>query len=185
VNLPENLRRVLILALVFSAVFLAVFLTILATQSAYSMPMSQAVTINDGLDFNLGPPPNATKVPLDTAITVDALATAALNDLQVTPHVSIARVTSTTTGPLTYVSVFYPAELLKPSTMYNVSVTVMNSPVSWIFTTTNEPFTPSMSVYIATNVVSISLSTAAAATVVAGLAIWFRRNAESEHQTLD
>ena len=173
-SLLKKLRPVLLLALVFSVVFLTVFFAILLTQSPYSTPSSQAVVINGGMDFNVGPPPNATNIPLDSTVTVEALASAALNDLHVTPEVSIARVTSTTTGPLTYLSVFYPAEPLKPSTSYNVSVTIMNSPVSWVFTTTNEPFKPSISFYIAANAFWISLSTAAATTVIAGLAVWFR-----------
>jgi hypothetical protein len=67
--------------------------------------------------------------------------------------------------------VFYPAELLKPSTSYNVSVTVMDSPVSWVFTTTDEAFKPSICYYFASNAFLISLSTVASTTVVAGLAV--------------
>jgi hypothetical protein len=125
------------------------------------------------MDFSLGPPPNSTNIPLDTTITVEVLASAALNDLHLTPEVPIARVASTTTGPLTYLNVFYPAEMLKPSTSYNVSVTIMNSPVSWVFTTTNEPSKPSTSFYLSTHAFWISLSIAAIATVIADLAFWF------------
>ena len=173
-NLSKKLRAVLLFALVFSVVFLAAFLGILSTQSSNSTPSSQAMVINEGMDFSLGPPPNATNIPLDTTITVEALASAALNDLHIIPEVFIARVTSTTTGPLTYLNLFYPAELLKPSTSYNISVTIMDSPVSWVFTTTNEPFKPSISFYLAINAFWISLSTAASATVIAGLAVWVR-----------
>ena len=172
--LSKKLRTVLLLALVFSVVFLAAFLGILSTQSSNSTPSSQAVVINDGMDFRLGPPPNATNVPLDTTITVEALASAALNDLHITPEVPIARIASATTGPLTYLNVFYPAELLKPSISYNVSVTVMDSPVSWVFTTTDEPFKPSISFLLATNAFWIALLTATSITVIAGLAVWFR-----------
>jgi len=96
-----------------------------------------------------------------------------LKDLHITPEAPIARVASTTTGPLTYLNVFYPAEMLKPSTSYNVSVTIMNSPVSWVFTTTNEPSKPSTSFYLSTHAFWISLSIAAIATVIADLAFWF------------
>jgi hypothetical protein len=61
----------------------------------------------------------------------------------------------------------------------------MNSPVSWVFTTTNEPLKPSLSFYVSTNAFWISLLTATAATVIAGLTIWFRENAKSKHQTRD
>jgi hypothetical protein len=172
-NLPKKLRSVLILAVVFSVAFLVPFLAILVTQSPYSTPATQVVVIDGGMDFSLGPPPNATNVPLNTAVTVEALASAGLNDLRITPDVPIAWVGSTTTGPLTYLNLFYPSELLKPSTLYNVSVTIMNSPVSWVFTTTNEPFKPSISFFLATNELWISLSIAALVTVIAGLAVWF------------
>jgi hypothetical protein len=173
-NLPKKLRLVLILAVVFSVAFLVAFLAILVTQSPYSTPTSQLMVIDGGMDFSLGPPPNATNVPLNTAVSVEALASAGLNDLRITPDVSIAWVGSTTTGPLTYMNLFYPSELLKPSTLYTVSVTIMNSPVSWVFTTTNEPFKPSVGFFLATNKFWISLSTAASVTVIAGLAVWFR-----------
>lgn len=173
-NLPKKFRLVLVLALVFSVSFLVTFLAIVVTQSPYSIPSSQVMIIGNGMDFTLGPPPNAANVPLDTAVTVEALASAGLDDLRITPQVPIAWVASSTTGPLTYLNIFYPAQPLKPSTLYNVSVTIINSPVSWVFITTNEPFTPSVSFYLATNAFWISLSTAASIALIAGLVGWFR-----------
>jgi hypothetical protein len=159
---------------VFVASFLTVFLAIFFSQSAHSTPSSYGLVLNS-MDISVGPPPNSTNVPLDTTITVDALASAALNDLHLTPEVPIGRRYSEVTSPLTYLNTFYPAQLLKPATSYTVSVTILNEPFSWSFTTTSEPFNPGISFHLATNVLWIALSAAASATIIAGFAIWFKR----------
>ncbi len=170
-RLYRKQHNALCLAAVFSASFLIVFLTIFLTQSAYSIPSSYTLVFN-GMDITVGPPPNSTRIPIDTAITVDALASASYNDLHIAPTVNFASVTSETTGPLTYRTTFNPDTLLKPGTSYTVSVTIMNVPVSWSFTTAPEPFSPRISYYLATNVLGISLSAAAAATAIVGFAVW-------------
>ena len=172
-RLSKKIRMALILAAVFSVSFLAAYLAIFLTQSGHSTPSSYLSTVNS-MDIGLGPPPNATNVPLNTAITVEAVASAALNDLRLTPEVSIARVYSEASSSLTYLNTFYPATLLQPATTYNVSVTILDMPVSWTFTTTSEPFHPDMNYYLATNVLWISLVFAAGATLVVGIAVWFR-----------
>ncbi len=165
-NLSENQNFALRVAVVFSVSFLVVFLAILLTQSEYSTPTSYASIFN-GMDIAVGPPPNSTNISLDTTITVEALASASLNDLHVTPKVNFASVTSETTGPLTYLTTFHPDKLLKPGTSYNVSVTIMNMPVSWSFTTTSQPFHPGTSYYLATNGLWIALSVATFSTTIA------------------
>jgi hypothetical protein len=173
-NHSEKLYLASRLAVVFAASFLTVFLAIFLTQSAYSTP-SNYVSVVNGMDITLGPPPNSTNIPLDTTITVDALASAALNDLHLTPEVPIASRYSEVTSSLTYLNTFYPAQPLKPATSYTVSVTILNEPVSWSFTTTSEPFNPGISFYLATNVLWIALSAATSATIIVGFAIWLRR----------
>ena len=177
--LSKKLHLALRLAVVFSASFLIVFLAIFLTQSAHSTPSTYVLAV-DSMDITLGPPPNSTNIPLDTTITIDALASAALNDLHVTPEVPIASVYSEVTSPLTYLNTFYLAQLLKPATSYTVSVTIMDVPVSWSFTTTSEPFNPGISFYLATNVLWIALSVATSTTLIVGFAIWFKRNRLSE-----
>jgi hypothetical protein len=172
-ELSKKLRMALVLALAFSASFTAAYLALFLTQTGHSTPASYLSTIN-GMDLGLGPPPNATNVPLDTAITVEAVASAALNNLHLMPEVPIARVYSEATSSLTYLNTFYPAELLQPATAYNVSVTFLGTPVSWAFTTTSEPYHPSLNYYLATNMVWISLAAAALTTAVVGLAVWFK-----------
>ena len=169
----KKLCRILLFVAVFVVTFAAVFLAVALTQTANAMPPRSTLSV-DGMSITLGPPPNTTNVPLDTTITVDALATAPLNDLQLFPPVPIARIASESTGPLTYQSTFYPAEPLEPATAYTVSVTIEGTPVSWTFTTTSEPFKPSISYFLATNAFWIALSAAALAIALAGFVAWFR-----------
>jgi len=172
--LSKKLRFVLLLVAVFSVSFLTGFLAIFISQSAHSTPPNYLSAIN-GMDIVLGPPPNSKNVPLDTTIIVDALSSAALDDLRLAPEVPISRVDIEVSGPLSYKRTFYPAQPLNPATSYTVSVTIVDVPVSWSFTTTAEPFNPGISFYLSNNVLWISLSGAAFATLIVGLAIWLRK----------
>jgi len=134
------------------------------------------------MDLTLGPPPNATDIPLDTTITVDALASAALNDLHLNPPVPFAREYSESSSPLTYQTTFYPAKPLEPATNYTVDVTILGAPVSWSFTTTSESFKPGISFLLASNALWIGLSAAALATTIIGFAVWFRRRKPNRTQ---
>jgi hypothetical protein len=173
-ELSKKALTILLLAALFLVLFFAVFSAIALTQSVHSIP-GHAVVLVNGMDITVGPQPNATNVSLDTAITVDALASASLSDLRLTPEVLITRVSSVTTGPLTYQTTFFPDERLKTSTTYTVSVTIVNAPTSWNFTTTAEPFKPTISFILATNAAWISLATATLATSITAFAVWFRQ----------
>lgn len=153
---------------------LTVFLVISNTQSAYSTPDYYVAGV-DGMAITIGPKPNSTDVPLGTTITIDALSSATLNDLHMAPEVPIALVTSEVSGPLSYKLTFYSVQLLKPATSYTVSVAIRDVPVSWSFTTTSEPYHPTVSFYLATYVLWIAFSTATATTLLVGLAIWYRK----------
>ena len=173
-NLSKKTRAALILAVVFASTFLAVFLVISLTQSAHSTPDSYASGV-EGMTVTIGPKPNSTDVPLDTTITVDALSSAALNDLRIVPEVPIAGVSTEVSGILSYKQTFYPAQLLKPATSYTVSVTVRDVPVSWSFTTTSEAYQPTVSFYLATYVLWIAFAAAVATTSLFGLAVLRRK----------
>jgi ABC-type oligopeptide transport system substrate-binding subunit len=173
-NLSKKMRIKLILAAVFAFTFLAVFLVISGTQSAYSTPNTYLSEV-DGMDITIGPKPNSTDVPLDTAITIDALSSATLNGLNITPEVSISNIAVEVSGPLSYKQTFYPAQLLKPATSYTVSLTIRDIPISWRFTTTSEPYQPIISFYLATYSPWIALATAVTMTSLAGLAIWHKK----------
>jgi hypothetical protein len=82
-----------------------------------------------------------------------------------TPEVPIDLTTSEVSGPLSFERKFYPAQLLEPSTSYNVSMTILTTPISWNFTTT-KVFVPGISFYLATNIVWILLSVASLATLI-------------------
>jgi len=133
-NLSKKIHVALILAVVFASTFLTVFLVISSTQSAYFTP-DNYVSVVDSMDITIGPKLNSTDVLLDTAIIIDALSSATLNDLHLTPEVPIASVAIEVSGPLSYKQPFYPAQLLKPATSYTVSVIIKDLLVSWSFTT--------------------------------------------------
>jgi hypothetical protein len=170
-NLSGKTARIVLVAAVFPVVFLVVFSSITLTQSSYSSSVPSVLIVN-GMDITVGPAPNATQVSLDTTITIDALASASLNDLQVHPRTSITTGSSETTGPLTYKTTFLPAEPLKPATTYTVTVTIVNAPATWSFTTTAEPFKPTLSHTLSTQALWISLAAATGAVAVASFAMW-------------
>jgi hypothetical protein len=118
-------------------------------------------------------------VAIETTITIDAVASATLDDLKVEPEVPIDRTHGETSGPLTYLTIFYPAELLRSETRYTVSVSVMGERAVWSFTTTSEPFEPGVRFYLAKNVLWISLFAASTATFTVGFVLsrkkWERR----------
>jgi ABC-type oligopeptide transport system substrate-binding subunit len=172
-NFSKKMRTAFVLAAVFASTFLTVFLVISSTQSAYSTPDTYVSVVN-GMDITIGPKPTATDVPLDTTITVDAFSFATLNDLHMTPEVPIVSVAVEVSGPLSYKQTFYPAQLLKPATSYTASVTIRDAPVTWSFTTTSEPYHPTISFYIATYAPWIALATATATTLLAA-AIWHKK----------
>jgi len=173
-NFSRNMRAALILVAVFAFTFLIVLLVISGTQSAYSTP-DASLSAAGGMDITIGPKPNATDIPLDTTITIDTFSAAILNDLQVTPEVSIANVAVEVSGPISYKQTFYPTQLLQPATTYTVSVTIRDEPVSWSFTTTSQPYQPTTSFYLATYAPWIALATATITTAIAASAIQRRK----------
>ncbi len=173
-NLSKKMRMTLITAAIFVSSFLAVFLVISSTQSAYSTPNTYLSEVK-GMDITIGPKPNSTDVPLDTTITIDALSSATLNDLNTTPEISISNIAVEVSGPLSYKQTFYPAQLLKPATYYTVSVAIRDTPISWSFTTTSKPYQPTMSFYLATYAPWIALATATTITSLTGSAIWHKK----------
>ena len=173
-DFSKKTQKALILTAIFACTFIAAFSAIFFTQSEYSTP-DNSVSDVAGMDFTIGPKPNATDVPLDTTITIDALSSAALDDLRMDPEVPIARVGVEVTGTLSYQRTFYPAQLLKPATYYTVYVTIRDVPFSWSFTTTPEHYHPSISYYLATYALWIALSTATITTALVGLVLRYKK----------
>lgn len=173
-DLSKKLHVAIILTLFFVLTFLVLFLVISLTQSAHSTP-GNYISAVDSMSITIGPAPNATNISLDTTITIDALSATTISNLRMTPQVPIALVTNEVSGPLSYKQTFYPAQPLEPATSYVVSVTIKNIPVSWSFTTTSEPYHPTISFYLATYALWIALSAATATTSSIGFAIWYRK----------
>ena len=144
------------------------------TQSAYSTP-TKKTSMFDTMTITLGPPPNSTDISLDTTITIDTVATATLNNLQITPQTPISHMESVTSGSLTYDNIIYPAQQLEPATAYTISVNILDVPVTWTFTTTSDPLDPGFGFYLVKNNVGISLTVAVLNTLVLGLLIWFKK----------
>ena len=181
-NFSRNMRAALILAVVFASTFIIVFLVISGTQSAYSTPDTYLSAV-PGMDITIGPKPNATDVALDTTITIDTFSGATPNDLKVTPEVSFANVAVEVSGPISYKQTFYPAQLLEPATTYTVSVTVRDEPVSWSFTTTAQPYQPTISFYLATYSPWIALAIATITTLIFGVVIQRKKKPANRNET--
>ena len=171
----KNKRLFFIFIVIFAISFSTLFLLISITQSAYSIPSQTTIMVNQ-MSITLGPAPNSTNIPLETAITVDTIASASLNDLIIIPDEKFDHITSYATGPITYETRYYPAQPLKPATSYNMSITIFDNPVTWTFTTTSQPFTPEINYYLAKNNVLIILLTATIITSISGFFIWLRKN---------
>ena len=143
----KKLHVALLLVTVFSASFAVLFLVMYLTPSpylherAYFMP----VTFFHSPDIapcSIGPALNATDVPLDTTIVADQMRPMGINELQLSPAVPIARRVDENIGLAGKCTTYYFSEPLQPATTYNVTLFFSNTPVSWNFTTTAEPYHP-------------------------------------------
>ena len=175
-NLSTKMQPVLILAVIFILTFLVVILIISSTQSAYSPPEDYVLEVEE-MTIIIGPKPNSTDVSLDTTITIAALSSATLDEFHITPEVSIASLAIEVAGPLSYKQTFYPAQLLKPATSYTISMLIKDKPISWRFTTTYEPYQPTISFYLARYSIWIALIIATITTLLTGSAIWQKKRA--------
>ena len=181
-NLSVKMRTALVFAVVFLSTFFATMFIITATQSAYSTPDEYDTTVGN-MVIKIGPKPNSTDVPLDTTITIDALSSATLGELQITPKVSISSIATEVSGPLSYKQIFYLAQLLEPATSYSVSTTIKDTPFSWSFITTSESYQHITSYFIATYAPWIALAVAIITTLFVVLAIRTRKKETSQPPT--
>jgi hypothetical protein len=166
--------RALVLSVVFLVSFFVVFFAISLTQSVYSTPAhSGFVSTDAGTPLSVGPPPNATDIPLDTVIVLSQTRPGG-PQLQITPEITIAKIVDTPDFPGVE-STFYPAEPLKPATTYNVTAVVWHEAFSWSFTTTPQPFQPGISYYLAKFAFWIALASATATTLAVGIILWTRK----------
>lgn len=116
------------------------------TQRTYSIPEHQSGTANNStqggegltgefrIQVSLHPNPGALNISLDTVIQLYEMRPTT-KDLQVDPEIQFLDIKEEYVALASRETTYYPIELLQPSTVYNISGTISNEPVWWIFTT--------------------------------------------------
>lgn len=170
-KISKKLQLIMGFIIVFLASFSGTYFSIMLTQSAYSVPSEGLLQIGE-TSVSVGPQPNSINIPLDTVIIIDTVASARIEDLDIIPKISILYETSSSSGSITYENVFYPKDPLQPSTIYEVSATIFDIPISWTFTTVSEVFKPAIGYHLIKNVLLISCLIAIIVLVVFSFIIW-------------
>lgn len=173
VKLSNKRNAILLLVIVFVVLYVATFAAISTTNTAYSTPQTVPTDVyrNNSripIAVGIGPCPNAIDVPLNTAIVVFQLRSCKIENLELTPYVPILGRSDQAEGPASGITTFYPAVPLEPNTTYNVSVTVIDTVLSWVFTTTVDSFQPSISYYLATYALGIAVVPATIGACIVG-----------------
>lgn len=176
-KISKKMQLIMSFIIVFLASFSGTYFSIMLTQSAYSIPSKSLLQIGE-TSINVGPQPNSINIPLDTSIIIDTVASAQIEDLDITPETPILYETSSSSGSITYENVFYPKDPLQPSTIYEVSATIFDIPISWTFTTVSEVFKPTIGYQLIKNVILISCLIAIIVLVVFSFITW---NKNKEH----
>jgi hypothetical protein len=149
------------------------FLAINYAHFGYSLPQtgSPQQGSSNGYAISVGPVNNAVDVPLETAIVVSTFRNPAVNNLVVTPQVTVRNIINI--PDLQGQTTFYPNEPLKPATTYNVSVLVGGETITWSFTTISQPLPlqTQISNTMARYSVEFSLLTATIITLLAAVVI--------------
>lgn len=171
--ISKKIRLIIGFILVFLISFFGTYFSIILTQSAYSIPSKGLLQIGE-ISISVGPEPNSINIPLDTVVIIDTVASAQIEDLNIRPEIPILYETNAISGSITYENVFYPKDPLQPSRIYEVSATIFDNPVYWIFTTTSETFQPTIGHQLIKNLILISYLIAIIALVVFSLIIWYK-----------
>jgi hypothetical protein len=191
---PQKTHAPLILTVTifFLASLLTAYLVIAFTpyaydkQRAYSIPSDleygdssssggEAFTGDFPIPVLLGPPPGATNVSRDTIVYVFETRPVS-TDLHLNPETPIARIEQEWSPPASRVTILYPAELLQPTTTYNVSGSIGGKSAWWIFTTAPGPSQPRTEYILSPHVWWIAIAAATAATSIFGVTIWRTRH---------
>ena len=172
-KISRKLQLIIGFIIVFLTSFVGTYFSITLTQSPYSTPSKGLLQIGE-ISVSVGPQPNSINISLDTAIIIDTVASAQIENLNITPEIPILYETSSTSGSITYENVFYPKDSLQPSTSYEVSATIFNNSISWTFTTSSNEFQPTISYQLIKNVILISCLSGIIALVIFNLRIWYK-----------
>jgi hypothetical protein len=179
----RRLRLVIVLSTVFLASLLAAFLAVYLIPSPlfhdrlYSIPESHwGSELIEGIGNHIGPPLNATDVPLDTVVFLSLMRTSKSEVLQLfmSPEVVVLRQVFEFSFPASGAFIWYFAEPLKPATTYNATIIWHDIPVTWNFTTTDKPFSPRYEAFPNQFGQQIAVLAAVSTTIVAGLLIYFK-----------
>ena len=156
-----------LLAVLLLSFFVAFFLISLTPYGHYSTrvyftPQSAEVhygnasTLEGAWSYQLlylNSAPGANNVPRDTSIVIDAPRPVRVNNVSLSPNVTIAKENYKVYGGFgpSSVQTVYPFGLLQPNTAYNVSGIVAGTPSWWIFTTSSKPSQLTFSTHLSAN----------------------------------
>ena len=153
------------------------------TQRTYSIPDYQQTANNstqggEGLTgeftvhIGLRPNPGAVNISLDTVIYLHEMRPVP-KDLKVDPEIQFLDIKVEYVAVASRNTIYYPNELLQPNTVYNISGTISNKPVWWIFTT-GSAVTPQTyyEIYISPYTLNGSLIVSVIATTIFTKIIW-------------
>ncbi len=174
----------LIMALVFLLSFGIAFVAIYLTpppflhDRIYSIPESNWSSPEiylEGIGNHIGPPLNATDVPLDTVVFLSLMRASKPEEVQLhmSPEAAVLRKESeedqhSPGGAI----IWYFAEPLKPATTYTATIIRHDIPTTWNFTTTDKPFQPRYEMFPNQLGQMIAVSIAVVASVLSIPVIW-------------
>ena len=170
---------VLVFLLSFGIAFAAVYLMPppLFHDRIYSIPESKWSSPEIdlyGIGNHIGPPLNATDVPLDTVVYISFMRTQKVSQLQMSPEAAILREEFEASYPASGAFIWYFAEPLKPATTYNATIIWHDIPITWNFTTTDKPFQPRYEAFPNQQGQVLAVSAAFVASVLSVPLIWKR-----------
>ncbi len=175
----KKLSAVLLLG-VFLLALSSTYLVISLTPFAYHRELVQSYPPLEGASSLfpvgiLGPAPNSTDVPLDTAIVIALTRPVNIENLNIAPQGPAVSKTIAHSPPASETYIFCFTDPLKPATTYNVTALSGGKPITWNFTTTAEPYEPRYSTYLYPYTLWVALAVAAFVTVSVFLIILHKK----------
>ena len=142
----NHLAILVIILFFFTSTLISYSIIASITQRTYSIPEYQSGTANNStqggegltgefrVQVSLRPNPGSVNISLDTVILLYEMRPTS-KDLQVDPKIPFLDIKEEYVALASRETTYYPIELLQPNTVYNISGTISNEPVWWIFTT--------------------------------------------------
>jgi hypothetical protein len=98
-----------------------------------------------------------------------------VGELHLSPEAPIERRVDEYYRPAGKCTIFYFSEPLKPATTYNATLFFGDKPISWNFTTTNEPYYPNYEAFPSALGIYVAVTISAAVTSGVGLKVWKKK----------